>query len=130
MENLKTNDFSKHRILIAEDDDFSYLFLENILKKLGIELHRTRSGEETLEYVKNNPNISLILMDIKMPGMNGLTASTEIRKLNISIPIIAQTAYALTGDKETAIEAGCDDYISKPINRNELLALMQKYLKI
>jgi len=66
-------------------------------------------------------------MDIKMPGMDGLEATKRIRKFNKKIPIIAQTAYALDGDREKTIEAGCNDYISKPVNRAELIRLVNKY---
>jgi len=114
-------------LLIAEDDESSYLYLKIILEKENFVLIHTVDGEETIEAVRNNPGISLVLMDIKMPGMDGLEATAEIRKFNKTIPIIAQTAYALSDDDEKAKEAGCNDYISKPINRSKLIELIEKY---
>jgi len=77
--------------------------------------------------VSENPDISLILMDIKMSDISGLEAVKEIRKFNKDIPIVAQTAYALEGDKEKAINAGCNDYLSKPISRTDLEKIVYKY---
>ncbi|HPI19791.1 MAG TPA: PAS domain S-box protein [Candidatus Kapabacteria bacterium] len=114
-------------ILIAEDDDISFRFLKNILQKEGINVIRTTHGEDTIKEVMENPDINLVLMDVKMPVINGYEATRVIREFNKNIPIIAQTAYALTGDKELAIEAGCNDYITKPINSEDLFILINKY---
>jgi PAS domain S-box-containing protein len=111
-------------ILIAEDDDISFLFLETILLPLGAQIIRSTTGFETVDAVRNHSNISLILMDLKMPEMNGLEASRQIRHLNPSLPIIAQTAYAMAGDREKALEAGCIGYITKPIKRQDLLEII------
>ena len=128
MEHHETEKIEKRVcILIAEDDEFSFQYLENILKDENITILRSINGEETLINVENNPDITLVLMDIKMPGMDGLEATKRIRKFNKKIPIIAQTAYALDGDREKTIEAGCNDYISKPVNRAELIRLVNKY---
>jgi CheY-like chemotaxis protein len=116
-------------VLIAEDDEYSFLFFEDTLKSEGITIIRAINGEEALKKIKENPSISLILMDIKMPGMDGLEATRQIRIFNKKIPIIAQTAYAFSGDKEKALEAGCNDYISKPIKFSELIGLLNKYLE-
>jgi CheY-like chemotaxis protein len=78
--------------------------------------------------VESNPEISLVLMDIKMPVMNGYLATKKIKKLRPDLPVIAQTAYALVGDREKAIQAGCDDYISKPILEEKLIEMLKKYL--
>jgi CheY-like chemotaxis protein len=88
-----------------------------------------RTGLEAVETCRNNPTIDLVLMDIKIPIMDGYEATRQIRKFNKDIVIIAQTAYALTGEKETAIEAGCNDYISKPIKKDEFLAIIKEYFK-
>jgi PAS domain S-box-containing protein len=119
----------QYTILVSEDDEFSYKYFESVLLDEKITLLRASNGEETIRKVLKNPFISLILMDIKMPVIDGLEATREIRKFNKTIPIIAQSAYALAGDKEKAIEAGCDDYIPKPINRKELFRLINKYIK-
>ncbi len=116
------------KILIAEDDYASYLYLQKALMGDGVTFLRSINGEDTVEIVKSNSDISIILMDIKMPGMSGLEATRKIREFNKSVPIIAQTAYSLSGDRELVIEAGCNDYISKPINRKELQKLINKYI--
>jgi len=109
------------KILIAEDDIASYLHLSILLKELTRELLHVTSGKEAIDECRDNPDIDLVMMDIKMPVMNGFEATRKIREFNQSVPIIAQTAYALVGDKEKALEAGCDDYLSKPIIAEELL---------
>jgi CheY-like chemotaxis protein len=83
---------------------------------------------EAIQLLKQNPEISLILMDIKMPEMDGLEATREIRKFNKTIPVIAQTAYALSGDKEKSIQAGCNGYLTKPVQTTELFSILDNYL--
>ena len=85
-------------------------------------------GKEALEQVKNHTDISLVLMDIKLPIMNGYEATRLIKQINPKLPVIAQTAYALSNDKEQALKAGCDDYLSKPISRDTFMTLLNKYL--
>ena len=116
------------KILIAEDDYASYLYLQKALTLDNVTFIRTTNGKDTIEKVRNDNDISIVLMDIKMPGMSGLDATRKIREFNLTIPIIAQTAYSLSGDREQAIEAGCNDYLSKPISRKELQKLVSKYL--
>jgi CheY-like chemotaxis protein len=118
---------SGSRILIAEDDYASYLYIQKALTGEGIVFLRTTNGEDTVRIARENPDLSVILMDIKMPVMTGLEATRRIREFNTKVPILAQTAYSLSGDREMAIEAGCNDYISKPINRKELQNLVKKY---
>jgi CheY-like chemotaxis protein len=89
---------------------------------------RTWNREETIKKLKDQPTIALILMDIKMPGIDGFETTRRIREFNKTIPIIAQTAYAFTGDKERALEAGCNDYISKPINIQVLVKIINHYI--
>jgi CheY-like chemotaxis protein/two-component sensor histidine kinase len=117
----------KHTLLIAEDDEVNYYFMESILSK-EFELLHAESGTETLKLLKENPEISLILMDIKMPGeFDGYETTQKIREINQQIPIIAQTAYAMESDKMKALDAGCNDYISKPYSPNDLRLLIQQY---
>ena len=118
----------KFTILIAEDDEISFFYLENILENEEIMIIHAKNGLEAVNFLKLNPDISLILMDIKMPEMSGLEATLEIRKFNKSIPIIAQTAFSILGDKENILNSGCNDYIAKPINKIELINLIKKYL--
>jgi len=117
------------KILIAEDDETSEILLDAVVKTFGKVILKARTGAEAVEACLNNPDIDLILMDIQMPGLNGYEATRQIRQLNKDIVIIAQTAFGLSGDREKAIEAGCNDYIAKPINNKQLLTLIQRYFK-
>lgn len=119
----------KLKILITEDEDVADEYLTIILRKSSKEILHAKSGEDTIKLCRKNPDLDLILMDIKMPGMDGYEATREIRKFNTDVTIIAQTAYALAGDREKALVAGCDDYISKPIKQNALLEMIEKHLK-
>jgi len=115
-------------ILVAEDDDFSFMFFESVLAAHNYCILRAPDGQTAIDLYTQNPEISLILMDIKMPVMDGLTATREIRKTGSMIPVIAQTAYALAGDKEKALEAGCNDYLTKPVRAEDLIKTIEKYL--
>lgn len=117
-----------YKILVAEDDETSYLFLKNLLELKGMQIINATNGAEAVEMVKNDNEISLVLMDIKMPGMSGEEATRQIRTFNQDIPIIAQTAYAMPSDKNKFLEMGCNDYISKPIKVNRLIKLLHKYV--
>ena len=121
-------DFSNKKILIAEDERTNYLFLEALLKRTNAELIWADTGKAAVEAVEKDNNIDVILMDIKMPVMNGYEAISEIKKINPDIPIIAQTAYALSGEKEKILNAGCNDYLSKPIMGKVLLEKINKYI--
>ena len=119
----------KLKILIAEDDKVSEMLIEKTLKLLSKEIIKARTGVDAMVVCKNNPDIDLVLMDIRMPEMGGYEAARQIRKFNKEVVIIAQTAHGLYGDREKAIEAGCNDYIAKPINKAELFLLIQKYFR-
>jgi PAS domain S-box-containing protein len=123
----KTDQVKKLKILIAEDDDVSEMLLDKTVKMFGKEILKARTGVEAVEACKKNPDIDLVLMDIRMPDMGGHEATRRIREFNSDVVIIAQTAYGLSGDREKAIEAGCNDYVAKPIKRDELMKLIQKY---
>jgi len=116
------------KILIVEDDEISYSLLSKTLQKISKEVLHAITGVEAVEICRNNPDIDLVLMDIRMPKMDGNEATHQIRQFNKDVIIIAQTAYAFTGDSEKAIEAGCNDYISKPINKTLLNELIKKYI--
>jgi CheY-like chemotaxis protein len=117
------------KILIAEDDEISEMLITIDVERFSKEIFKARNGFEAVEVCRNNPDIDLILMDIQMPLMNGHDATRQIRQFNQDVVIIAQTAYGLSGDKLKAIEAGCNDYLSKPINKDDLHSLLQKYFK-
>ncbi len=93
----------------------------------GKEILNARTGLEAVELCRNNPNIDLVLMDIRMPALGGYEATKQIRGFNNEIIIIAQTAYGLSGDREKSLNAGCNDYLAKPINKSELQAMIHRY---
>jgi len=115
------------KILVAEDDEDSTALITTVLKKFSKEVLNSKTGVETVKIFSNNPGINLILMDIRMPEMDGYEATRQIRHFNKEVIIIAQTAFAQTDDREKALEAGCNDYISKPIKIDLLKVLIQKY---
>lgn len=121
------NQIKNLKILIAEDDVVSEMLITIDVENFSKEILKARNGLEAIEVCRNNPDTDLILMDIQMPVMNGYEATRQIRQFNKEVVIIAHTAFGLSGDREKAIEAGCNDYIAKPIVKAELLALMQKY---
>jgi PAS domain S-box-containing protein len=116
-------------ILIVDDDEISRLFHEKILAKASFKFIIAKSGFEALEICRNNPDISLTLMDIKMADMDGLMTTRKIKEFRKDMPIIAISAYAMIGDKEKAINAGCDDYIMKPVSDSLLLSSIIKQLR-
>ena len=117
------------KILIAEDDEISGMLISLAVKSLGKNVLKATTGIETVEICQNNPDLDFVLMDIKMPDIDGYEATRQIRQFNKDVVIIAQTAYALIGDREKAIEAGCNDYIAKPFGQASLTAIMNKYLQ-
>jgi PAS domain S-box-containing protein len=116
-------------ILIAEDDEASEILISRAFRTIGKKILKVRTGVAAVQACRSNNEIDLIMMDIKMPEMDGYEATRQIRQFDKEVIIIAQTAFALMGDSEKAIEAGCNDYISKPINRDELMTIIEKYFK-
>jgi len=122
-------DWSDKKFLIVEDEMSNYLLLETILRnRTQVKLVHAKNGHEALEIFKNTPELALILMDLKMPGMDGFTATRKIRQLNKHIPIVAITAYFQPEDRQKALEAGCNDCISKPFEVDSLLKVLVKML--
>jgi len=117
------------KILIAEDDESSAYLITMAVKMFGKEVIRVRTGVEAVEACRNNSDIDLVMMDIKMPDMDGDEATREIRKFNTDVVIIAQTAYSMTFDRKMVIDAGCNDYITKPIKKDNLVVLINNYFK-
>jgi CheY-like chemotaxis protein len=117
----------KLKILIVEDDEISYALLTRSLQKISYEFLHAITGVVAVEACRNNPDIDLVLMDIRMPLMDGYEATRKIRQFNRDVIIIAQTAYGFSGDREKATEAGCNDYTTKPINYLLLKELINKY---
>jgi len=120
-------DLTNLNILIAEDDETSELLLRTYLDPYATKILSAKNGEEAVEIFKSNQDIDLIMMDIQMPLLNGLLATEQIRTFNKDVIIIAQTAFGLSGDRDKAIAAGCTDYISKPIKKEELKNMIRKY---
>jgi CheY-like chemotaxis protein/two-component sensor histidine kinase len=108
-------------LLIAEDDDISYTLIREALSRNNITTCRAKTGREAVELVKNKNDISLILMDIKLPELNGMDATREIKKIKPGMPVIAQSAYVSQSDIKAALDAGCDDYITKPVDIKVLI---------
>lgn len=124
----EANNYTKNlNVLIAEDDKISRKLLTKTIKVFSKEIIEAIDGVEALEACKNNPDIDLVMMDINMPNMNGHEATKQIRQFNKNVIIIAQTANAFDSDRKVAMESGCNDFISKPIIKNELLGLINKY---
>jgi len=123
----------KYTILVAEDEEVNYLYIEVLFEDEidgNYKLIHAKNGKEAVEICTIENNIDLVLMDIKMPIMNGHEATEKIKEKYPNLPIIAQTAYSTESDKQLALKHGCDDFISKPINKEKLFGLINKYLNV
>jgi PAS domain S-box-containing protein len=129
VENPKYSGSKIKTILVAEDDELNYLLIQAMLSGLGLNILHARDGSEAVEMCKKCSDIDLVLMDIKMPVMDGIEATRKIKEIRPELPVIAQTAYALAGDPDKIISAGCDAYIEKPIKKSKLISLLDSYLK-
>jgi hypothetical protein len=118
---------AKHMVLVAEDDDSNRFYLEVILKKSAIGVLIATNGKEAVDQCKLYPEISLVLMDLKMPVMDGFEATREIKAFRSDLPVIAVSAYCMNEEKNDAMEAGCDDYVSKPVDSMFLMNTLKKY---
>jgi CheY-like chemotaxis protein len=115
-------------VLIVEDDESNSDYLEMLLDEKGLHLLFAFTGKEAMEQFHQHPEIDLILMDIRLPDTNGLELTRIIRKENPNLPIIAQTAFSFAEDKQECFQAGCNDFIAKPIGRNILLGMLNRHL--
>ena len=105
------------------------MLIEAMLKMQGPPvMSRSVDGAHALDFIRKNPDTDLILMDIQLPDMNGYEVTRQIRTFNTTVPIIAQTAYAMYADVVKALDAGCNDFIAKPIKLKKMLSLLEKYL--
>ena len=125
----KSETASRQVVLIAEDDELNFALYRTIMQRASLTFVRAKNGKEAVEMCLSNPEISIVLMDIKMPVMDGLEAVQKIRKFNKYLPVIGVTAYAMAGDRETALKAGFDDYLTKPVNPPALLEMIKKYFE-
>jgi CheY-like chemotaxis protein len=120
-----------YTILVAEDDEINYFLIKVLLNKVvrvDYKLIRAKNGKEAVEFCMADLNIKLVLMDISMPIMNGHEATAKIKEKFPDLPIIAQTAYSTEQDRQLALKHGCDDFITKPLDKEKLLGAIGKYL--
>lgn len=115
-------------ILIAEDEAVSRFLFEKALKKTKANLFFVKNGVEAVEMIRENTEIDAVIMDIRLPLMDGLEATVKIKELIPEMPVIIQSAYAMQSTREEAIESGCDDFITKPIKVETLLAILHRHL--
>lgn len=116
-------------ILIAEDVESNFLYLKAVLSKLNANVFWAKNGLEVLDICEKEDVIDLVLMDLQMPEMNGYEATQILKKKYPTLPVVAQTAFAMSDDREKALAAGCDDYLAKPIKSKDLLNITEKFLK-
>jgi CheY-like chemotaxis protein len=120
--------FEGQKILVVEDNFMSFKLIEAYFRNSNVNLLHAKDGLQALVIYESDPEIKLILMDIQLPGMSGLDVTRSIRKSDTDIPIIAATANVFDDDKIACMDAGCNEYITKPINFTKLFDLLEKYL--
>lgn len=120
-------DVKVRSILVVEDEPDSSFLIRELLRPFNFVIEFVSNGQDAVNFVRLNPDTMMVLMDIQLPAMNGYEATSEIRKFNLKIPIIAQTAYAMLGDREKALLAGCNDYITKPLDINKFREIVKVY---
>ena len=127
---MKDLNWEGNTILIAEDEEINYQYIDAVLQGLGAKILHAWNGEQTIRMVEDNPDINIILMDIKMPIIDGLEATKYIKSKRPDIKIIAQTAYAMNDDRVKCFNAGCDDYLTKPIKKNLLFKSIDNLISV
>jgi len=124
----KTYNWSNKHILVAEDEELNWQFVREMLRQTGATIHRARDGREVVSQTRKlSPDA--ILMDIKMPEMSGIEAARKIRGFNETVPIIVQTAFVMAEEKEESILAGCNHFVTKPLDRTIIMELIDSYFK-
>ncbi len=118
----------KFIMLIAEDDIISFELYKVRLEEFDLDLLHAKNGKIAVDMLKENPNIDLILMDIRMPVLNGYDATKQIREFNSEIPIIAQTAFALIPEQKKILESGFTDFLPKPIEEEKFFGMIKKFM--
>ena len=122
-------DFSGHTILVVEDNLISYKLIEANLSRTNLSLIHASDGREALDHFTNNPGIDLVLMDIQLPVMNGLEVTEQMVQTRPDVPVIATTANTFNDDRQACLNAGCSEYITKPISFDLLLEALHSHLK-
>ncbi len=122
----------EYKILIVEDEEINFLFIKEVLSRTGIKCNilEATNGQEAVDVFKRNSDISLVLMDLKMPVMNGYDATRKIKQINPDIPVVIQTAYTLEEERQKSKDAGCNDFITKPIKIKELKEVLNRNLEL
>jgi CheY-like chemotaxis protein len=115
-------------ILLVEDEEVNYLYVKELLEDTGVTLLHSSTGEEAIEMLKTCIPVDVVLMDMRLPGINGYDATKEIKKMRNSLPVIAQTAYAMENERNDCMIAGCDFYITKPFDQDLLFDVLKNYL--
>ncbi len=114
-------------VLVTEDDDLNFTYMEKAFERMSVSVIRAKNGKEAIDICRINPDITLIIMDIKMPVMDGWTAIREIKSFRPSLPVFVVTAYMLNNEEHLSYEAGCDEYMTKPVNYSSLVKKLKKY---
>ncbi|WP_010663582.1 response regulator [Marinilabilia salmonicolor] len=120
-------DWGDKVILVVEDVDTNKIFFDAALRRTSAKILWAKDGQQAIDLFKEN-NVDLVLMDLQLPVMDGYTATREIKKINPDIPVIAQTAHVMSGEREKCMEAGCDDYLAKPIRLQILIETLSRFL--
>ena len=128
MEDQAVYQWSSKNILVVEDDESSAFLLNEFLKNTGAKITYATDGRDAVEFVRDNPETDLILMDILLPEKDGLTATREIKSFATHVKVIAQTSYAFSVNAKEAEQAGCDAFLTKPLNMVLLLDKIDEYL--
>lgn len=115
-------------VLIAEDVESNFLYLKAVLSKLNANVFWAKNGLEVIDICDKVESMDLVFMDLQMPEMNGYEATKILKKKYPNLPVVAQTAFAMSDDREKALNAGCDDYLAKPIKSKDLLYIAEKFL--
>lgn len=126
---LMKNDWSDKTILVVEDEEANFQFIKTTLRRTNAQIIWAKDGEEAVDMFKKHEEIDIVLMDIRLPRMDGYDATRIIKSLRKNVPVIAQTAYAIRDEQYDCLEAGCNDYIAKPFNTNDLIQIIKKYLQ-
>ena len=121
-------DWSDKVILVVEDEHINFRYIQEILKRTSAEVVRAENGQEAIDIARSMP-LDLILMDIKLPILDGYEATRKIRESNTTVPIIAQTAYVMSGEEEKTKDAGCDAYLTKPLRLNVVLETIDSFFR-
>lgn len=131
-ENILSQDlnWSDKKILLVEDEDANHIFIAAALKRTKVDLLWAKDGREAVDMCREMDDIDLVLMDIRLPELDGYEATRQIKTFRPNLPIVAQTAYVMSNEKGKVLQAGCNDLITKPIRLKVLLSVCSKYLDL